>query len=139
MAQSRREAFQEYELVCRLSLFELGVKAETANKLQNTARPQTPTSYKLRFNLAAREVIVAIVHCFELAAIDGYAGFSEERLSWRHSSTNWAQTLRMDGPLSLQKSAITLSSGDELPKSDIHRRLRLASRSSLLLECTRFR
>ena len=58
--------------------------------------------------------------------------------SLRHSSTNWAQTLRMAGPLSLRKSAITLSSGTSRPKSHITSRLRPASRSRRRLDCTRF-
>lgn len=57
----------------------------------------------------------------------------------RHSATNWLQTRRMAGQLSLRKSAIVLKSGAQRPVSQINSRLRCASRSSRRLEGTRLR
>jgi uncharacterized RmlC-like cupin family protein len=57
----------------------------------------------------------------------------------RHRSTKRAQTVRIALPLSLRKSAITLSSGTSLPSNHITSTLRPASRSRRRLDCTRLR
>src|ERR1700694_1828847 len=58
---------------------------------------------------------------------------------WRQRLTKLAHTLRIAGPLSLRKSAITLSSGTSRPSSHMTSRFRPASRSSRRLDCTRLR
>src|SRR4051812_32571279 len=58
---------------------------------------------------------------------------------WRQRLTKLAHTLRIAGPLSLRKSAITLSSGTSRPSSHMTSKFRPASRSSRRLDCTRLR
>ena len=58
-------------------------------------------------HLGACEVLVAVVHRLELAAVNRHAGLREQA-DVRHSATNRAQTCRMARPLSLRKSAIVL-------------------------------
>jgi hypothetical protein len=57
----------------------------------------------------------------------------------RHVDEVLLATLRIAGPLSLRKSAITLSSGTSRPSSHMTSRFRPASRSSRRLDCTRLR
>ena len=64
---------------------------------------------------------------------------SETDFSWRHSTMNSRQTLRIAVPLSLRKSAIVLKSGVKRPVSHISSTLRCASRSSRRLDWMRFR
>ena len=59
-------------------------------------------------HLGAREVLIAVVHRLELAAVDRDAGFREQGLIVRHSAMKRAHTSRMAVPLSLRKSAMVL-------------------------------
>ena len=63
---------------------------------------------KPALHLRAREILVAVVDRFELAAVDGDARLSSEGQSLGKRATNCAHTLRIAGPLSLRKSAIVL-------------------------------
>ena len=66
--------------------------------------------FQTPLHLGFGEILVAVVHRFELAAVDRHARVTKEVKS-RHSRTNARQTLRIASPLSLRKSAMVLKSG----------------------------
>src|SRR5207237_10494542 len=84
------------------------------------------------------EVLIAVVHRFELAAIDGNNRFREQ-IEPAHSTMNWRHTWRIARPLSLRKLAMVLKSGISRPLNHISSTLRCASRSSRRLDWIRFR
>ena len=84
-------------------------------------------------DLGHREVLVAIVHRFELAAVDRNNGASEQ------AQARAKLTARIASPLCFRKSAIVLKSGASRPTNPISSILRCASRSSRRLDCRRLR
>ena len=89
-------------------------------------------------HLGAREVLVAVVHGLELAAVNRHAGLREQ-LIVRESATNRAQTCRIARPLSLRTNAIVLVIGSEPATSHITSTLRPASAQADGSYCTRLR
>jgi hypothetical protein len=86
-------------------------------------------------DLVAREVLIAILNFEPSMATQAVASSP----ICRHSSTNRTHTFLIANPLSLRKSAITLSSGTRRPSNQITSRLRPASRSRPRLEAMRLR
>src|SRR6266481_7721314 len=89
-------------------------------------------------DLPSCKIAISIIDCFERAAVDRDLAFASRPI-WRQRLTKLAHTLRIAGPLSLRKSAITLSSGTSRPSSHMTSKFRPASRSSRRLDCTRLR